>query len=142
VLKDSIGFIGINRDEKVLFKVFSYDNGPDDLSEGYFRIITKNKIGFADSTGKIIITPRFSAAYPFREGLAAFCNDCKLESNGEHSLWVDGKWGFVNKLGLVVIKPQFEKVFVGFANNIALVVLNGKKVKINKMGNVIEEVKE
>ncbi len=52
------GLIGIDRNENIKYQVFNFDNGPDYPSEGLFRIIQNNKIGYADIlTGEIIITP-------------------------------------------------------------------------------------
>ena len=54
VVKPNSGFIAIDRKETVLYEVFSVDNGPDEPSEGLFRIIVDNKIGYADlKTGKL-----------------------------------------------------------------------------------------
>ena len=51
--------IGIDRDQNELFNVFWFDNGPDELSDGLIRIVKNNKIGFADSEGKIVIEPNY-----------------------------------------------------------------------------------
>ena len=45
VLDKKLGFIGIDTKENVLFKVYVYDNGPDYIEEGLFRIV-KNSIRF------------------------------------------------------------------------------------------------
>ena len=41
VVKPNGGFIAIDRQEKVLYGIFSFDNGPDYTSEGLFRIQTE-----------------------------------------------------------------------------------------------------
>jgi len=47
------GFVAINRQEKILYEVFPFDNGPDYPKEGLFRIRIGDKIGYADEiTGK------------------------------------------------------------------------------------------
>ena len=56
----------INDAGKKLFYVVECDNGPDYVKEGLFRIMDeKGLMGFADSSGHIIITPQFKFAYPF-----------------------------------------------------------------------------
>lgn len=53
------------------FYVVECDNGPDYVKEGLFRIMDeKGLMGFADSSGHIIITPQFKFAYPFEGGKA------------------------------------------------------------------------
>ncbi len=41
-------FVGINKKEKILFEIFPFDNGPDEVSEGLFRIVQGDSIGFAN----------------------------------------------------------------------------------------------
>lgn len=52
------------------------------------------KIGYVDTTGKIVINPQFQRSFPFSEGMAAFEKE--------------GKLGFIDKTGKIVINPQFE----------------------------------
>ena len=48
------------------FKAYHFDNGDDYFCEGLQRIVDDNgRIGFADSTGKVVITPQFAFAFPF-----------------------------------------------------------------------------
>lgn len=68
--KDKPGFIGIDKGENELFTVFPFDNGPDYISDGTFRIIDNSKMGFADTTGKIIIHPIYDFTFGFDKGLA------------------------------------------------------------------------
>jgi hypothetical protein len=104
VLKPNIGFVAINRQEKVLYNVFSFDNGPDYSSEGLFRIIEKNKIGFADAaTGEVLIKPQFDCAFPFEERKAKVSKNCKIQVQGEHSEWQSDNWFYIDKTGKKVI---------------------------------------
>lgn len=93
------GFVAIDRNQKVLFKVFPFDNGPDYTSEGYFRIEDGNKIGYADTTGKVAITARFGCAFPFEHGLAKVSDNCKTITEGEHSTWQSDSWYYIDKTG-------------------------------------------
>lgn len=129
--------IGINKKEETLFRVFIYDNGPDYVSEGFFRITNEKKeIGFADSeTGEIIIPASLSAARPFRQGRAAFCEGCRSERFGEYSRWSGGKWGFLNTKGEKVIAPLFDDVISDFNEAGIAEVVQGERIfKIGRDG--------
>ncbi|MEJ7693429.1 WG repeat-containing protein [Daejeonella sp.] len=107
VAKPEIGVVAIDRKENVLYKVFNYDNGPDYISDGVFRIIENNKIGYADSlTGKVIIIPQFACAFPFKNGVAKVTTDCKPQSDDEHSIWVSNNWYYIDKTGKKVDQPN------------------------------------
>lgn len=107
VVKPNGSFIAIDRQENVLYGIFPYDNGPDYPSEGLFRILQNNKIGYADSiTGKIVIKPQFDCAWPFENGIAKVSNDCKTQMEGEHSFWVSDHWFYIDKSGKKVEKPK------------------------------------
>jgi hypothetical protein len=110
VVKPEIGFVAIDRQENILYKVFSYDNGPDEVSDGLFRIMENNKIGFADSlTGKVIIKPQFECAFHFENEVAQVSIDCKTQSDGEHNTWVSNNWYYIDKTGKKVNKPKTTK---------------------------------
>jgi hypothetical protein len=96
------GIVGIDRKENILFNVYTYDNGPDYISDGLFRIIKDGKIGYADKNGHIIIKPQFDCAYPFKNSKAKVGKGCKTQTDGEHSRWTDGKWSMIDKKGNIV----------------------------------------
>ena len=104
-----IGFVADNEGNvrcfdnrgKFLFYVFKYDNGPDYPCEGYFRIVDKNGlVGFADTLGNIIITPKYRFAYPFSDGKAKVTDTGKLviekQSLDNHTYWLSDKWYFIS----------------------------------------------
>jgi hypothetical protein len=100
VAKSNKGIIGIDRDEHVLYNVFIYDNGPDYFADGYFRIVEGNKIGYADSNGKVAIKPQFECAFPFENGRAKVSTNCKIvKDDPEHSSWVSSQWFYIDKAG-------------------------------------------
>jgi WG containing repeat len=129
----NFGFAGINRSEKVLFKVYPFDNGPDEPSEGLFRIIKGDLIGFANMNGEVLISPKFAAVGPFSGEYAMYCRGCHVESDGEHEAWVGGKWGFIDKKGRVAIKPIYDDVS-SFKNGKSQVKLDGKEFWIDEKG--------
>ena len=100
---DSAGLIRcINNKGDFLFKVFNYDNGPDYPAEGLFRIVDDNAlVGFADTLGNVVISPRFKFAYPFKEGRAMVTDTGVLVVDSEgvdrHTTWLSDKWYFISK---------------------------------------------
>ncbi len=131
VLNPEEGFVGIDKNENTLFKVFTYDNGPDYEVEGFFRVEEDGKIGFVDGqTGTIVIEPRFSAAQPFENGYAAICADCTTRSDGEHTTWVDGEWGLINKKGEMVMEPAFERIVSIGTDGSMTIIENGEEKEI------------
>lgn len=92
-----------------LFNVFNYDNGPDYIEEGFFRIMDENRlIGFADSLGNVVIKPQFKFAFPFKNGKAkvTFSGENKEvpDFNGEKHYWDSSDWYYINKNGKIINK--------------------------------------
>lgn len=128
------GLIMINRNEEILVHIFPYDNGPDYPSEGLFRIIQDDLIGYANPDGDIIIKPTFECAFPFHEGLASFCTGGILVNDGEHSWWENAKWGAIDKKGNTVIKPIYDNYFE-FHDGKAIVEFDNDIYEIDTSGN-------
>jgi hypothetical protein len=101
VLKPGVGWVGINRQEQVLFKAFIFDNGPDYPAEGVMRIVgPTGLLGYADTaTGRVVLAPRYEAAFPFDSGRAQVGRRCRLETDGEHSWWHCADWSYINHQG-------------------------------------------
>ncbi len=99
VLKPDEGFLGIDKTGKVLYQVFAFDNGPDYLAEGFFRIQKDGKIGFADREGRIVIEPQFSCAHPFEGGKAQVSLNCTTLHEDEHTSWQSEEWFYIDKTG-------------------------------------------
>lgn len=89
----------IDRTGKVKYKVFPFDNGPDEPSEGLYRIIGDNgKIGYADAqTAQIRIPPQYECAYPFENGKAKVANQCTKKLEGDYTIWQSEKWFYIDK---------------------------------------------
>lgn len=105
VLIEPKGFFAIDRNEKVMFEVYNYDNGPDYVEEGTFRMIENGKIGFADAaTGKILIKPIYECAYPFENGKAKVSVKCKQTPENEMIKWESENWIYINRKGKVLKK--------------------------------------
>ncbi|EGV43712.1 WG repeat-containing protein [Bizionia argentinensis JUB59] len=97
--KETGKIIGIDEHAKELFEVFKYDNGPDYIENGPFRILKNGRIGYANAEGKIIIEPTFQCAYPFSAGKAKVADTCEsLEEDGLTS-WESESWYYVSTTG-------------------------------------------
>lgn len=87
------------------YSIYRYDNGNDHISEGMVRIIDNRsqKIGYATSSGKIIIPPQYAFGYPFKNGKAKvtyFGNETPVpNSNGEYHYWKSNDWFYIDKKG-------------------------------------------
>jgi hypothetical protein len=76
-----------------------------------FPVVVNGKYGFINVSGKIVIQPQFDDFNEgffedaWAEGLAAVCvGGCKSTANKP----ADGKWGFIDSGGRLVINPQFD----------------------------------
>jgi hypothetical protein len=92
-------FIGIDRQGRKLYEVYYYDNGPDWVQDGLFRILRDNKIGYADEQGYIIIEPQFECANPFENGHAKVTYSCQLIPEGEYTRMESEEWFHIDTQG-------------------------------------------
>ena len=110
-----IGFVYENRQNarivcidnqgKELFYVYKYDNGPDYIREGLFRIMDEDGwIGFADSLGNVVIKPQFKFATSSENGKAQATTSGDAINDGEHSFWKSDEWQLIDHKGDKMIK--------------------------------------
>ena len=85
------------------------DNGPDYFNDGLARTISKNKYGYIDEQLNIVIKPEYDFVFPFENGKAIVCNNCVIESDGEHNVVVNGTWGVINTNGNIVVPLKYSK---------------------------------
>ena len=131
LLKDRKGVYAIDRNEKILFQVCSYEIGPDIVSNGLFRIIENGKIGFANMNGEIVIKPRFQFVYPFQEnGFAIFCENGTWSMLDKYIPVIKGTWGVINRQGVVVIPATYDSGAEDY------LIKDGKSYKLNKQGKL------
>lgn len=95
-----------NKGER-LFHVFKYDDGPDYIRDGLFRIINdKGLIGFADSLGNVVVEPQFKCAFPFYDGKAkvAFRGKRRKVSGSHETIhyWDSKNWFYIDKQGFQI----------------------------------------
>ena len=94
-------------------------------NEVIIAVNTGNRVGyFTDSKGNIIIDKQFDGVSSFSNGLA------KVKQNG--------KWGFVNTKGEIVIPCVYDDGDVySFSEGLARIKQNGKWGFINSKGKVV-----
>ncbi|MGG1597936.1 WG repeat-containing protein [Paenibacillus naphthalenovorans] len=121
-----------------------------------------NKVGYIDTSGKVVIPAKFDGADDFSEGLARVS---KGDATNEKSGFIDktgkvviplayemvlnfsegmaafayqfgAKWGFLDKTGRVAIQPQYDKV-KSFSEGLAAVRIGDKWGYIDKTGQAV-----
>lgn len=130
----------INTKGEELFRAYRFDNGPDYVRDGLFRMVDENGlIGFANMEGEIVIDPQFQRVGSFSEDLASVCQNCIFEKheNPKIGKLLQGAFGFIDKTGKMIIKPQFDLVS-RFENGKCKVWKDGRMFYINKNGNEID----
>lgn len=86
-----------------------------------FRFQEKNRIGFFDNQGNIVIKPKFWSAGQYSDGLIA--------------ARINGLYGYVDRTGEYVIPPQFDYA-TDFKEGIAIIYQNNIPSYINKKGQL------
>jgi hypothetical protein len=106
LLKPGVGWVGIDRQERVLFQPFLFDNGPDYPAEGVLRIVdAAGRLGYADSaTGRVVLPSQYEAARPFAGRRALVGSGCRVVTQGEHWSWDCQEWHYIDHQGNVVAK--------------------------------------
>jgi hypothetical protein len=106
---DSTGhWWAINHKDSVLFEVYNFDNGPDYVEEGLFRIVKNDLMGFADEQGNVVIEPQYKCAWPFENGSAKVSNDCEISTEFEMTKWESANWFYINRDGKKVNPESLE----------------------------------
>ena len=93
------GWAAIDQEQNIVYTPFNFDNGPDEPKEGLIRFVENGKMGFVDETGQKQIDAQFTFAWPFENGRARACIECKKVYHGEHYRYDAEEWFFINKSG-------------------------------------------
>lgn len=93
-----------------LFFVYKYDNGPDYSSDGLFRIVDdQGLIGFADTLGRVVVSPQFKYAFPSINGKAKVTKSGVLKidslSTDPHEYWESEDWYYIETKNQNNLKP-------------------------------------
>lgn len=144
-----------------------YDDGSS-FYGGFARVFIDNKFGVIDTTGKDVLPVKCSSFRTYEDGTEIYQYNgkygfIKMEhiitqpiydyvwgfSEGLAATWLNGKCGFINRTGEVVIGHQYEKLGQGenlyhandyklkFSQGLCSVRKNGKWGFINTNGEVI-----
>lgn len=96
------------------------------VSNGLILVKNKDKYGYLNQHGELIIPAIYETAYSFSEGLA--CVKYK------------GKYGFINEKGSEIIPYIYQDALI-FYDGLASVGLNHKHGYIDKQGNIVIPLK-
>lgn len=89
----------IDTEGRELFEVYNFDNGPDYIEEGLFRIVKDGKIGYSNELGEIVIEPLYECAHPFEDGKAKVSLNCIETIEFEMKRWESDTWYYIDKTG-------------------------------------------
>jgi hypothetical protein len=92
------GWHYVRRDGR-LAPIMAMDNGAEPFADGLARSPAGGKIGFIDRDLVLVIPARYDGALPFQHGQAEVCIECKLVTEGEHSRYIGGRWGCIDRHG-------------------------------------------
>lgn len=108
-----------------------------DFSEGLAMVMVEqnagNKIGYIDKNGNYIIKPIFDDIYilPMEEAFIyeASSGTEGLFSEGLASVKMNGKWGYIDRTGQFVIRPQFAHAGIFKEGLAPAAIKNGRRPK-------------
>ena len=91
--------------------VVTWDNGPDEFSEGLARTRVDGKIAFIDRRLEVVLPPEYDFAWPFEDGVAQVCKGCREERRpgDEHTAMVGGSWGYIDRAGKEIVPVRFTR---------------------------------
>ena len=88
--------------------------------QGIAKVKANHKWGFVDTTGNVVIAPKYDEVSNFVDGLA--------------KVRISRKWGLVDTKGNIVIKPTFVAIY-DFVDGKAKVLLEGEEYYMDRQGN-------
>lgn len=134
---------------------FFFDPRFADLS----YVMAGGKYGFINKAGQIVIKPIYDEVMPTYENgifwvksagkfflintkgvqVGGAFEECDHFSEGLAAVGLNGKYGFVDNTGKLVITPRFSGIRESFKNGYALVNLGEKSIKINRKGEEVND---
>lgn len=99
-------WVGIDRNENVLFDLVSFDNGPDYFNEGLTRVQRNGKMGYANNKGEVVIPCQYAFAGWFENGIAKVTFEAKQYRDLDEHLRVESdSWFNIDKQGNRIKAP-------------------------------------
>ena len=130
-----------------------------EFSEGYGVVKKNNLLGLVDADGNTTLKPSYGWAKPFANGVFAVATQARQWtfvdemgdpvideiyqnassfSEGLVSVKKKGKWGYINIKNEVIIPFEFDRAY-DFNEGVAVVVQNGERFFIDKLGRALSE---
>lgn len=92
--------VAIDRNQRILFDVVMFDNGPEPFHEGLTRVLRDGKMGYANEFGQVVIPCIYDYAKWFDNGVAEVTFDATLYLDGDEHIRVESdQWFTIEKRG-------------------------------------------
>ena len=92
--------IAIDRNQRVLFDLVMFDNGPEPFSEGLIRVFRNGKMGYANKYGQVVIPCIYEYAKQFENSKAQVTFDAvEYIDMDEHRIVESDDWFQIDKAG-------------------------------------------
>lgn len=110
-------------------------------SQNLVEFKAKEKYGFKNAAGKVIVPAIYTAVEQFREGLAAVYKGGRWDEG--LGILGGGKWGFVNSAGKEIIIPKYDDIGMFSDGLCAVVIFKNAAIRsglwgfINKTGKLV-----
>jgi len=93
-------YVGIDRNQNILFDLVIFDNGPDYFNEDLTRILRNGKMGFANKFGQVVIPCKYDFAKYFKDGKAGVTFSAReYDDLEEHRRVESDEWFYIDKKG-------------------------------------------
>ena len=114
------------------------------FEKNVFIFEEKGKYGLKDSTGKIVILPKYDYAYstyvPYGVSRGIVNIGGKMKANNNFD---GGKWGLIDKTGKEITPLKYDKIEYEFRDDVIQVAVEreryGRGFYIDKNGNEVKE---
>jgi hypothetical protein len=110
IVVDNRGLYFVTHEGKTT-PALNFDNGPDYVVEGLARTVKNGKVGFINTELDPVVAPIWDFAFPFEHGVAVVCTGCvstPASPGDEHRSVTEGKWGYIDKHGRVVVPVVYD----------------------------------
>lgn len=123
------------------FVINPYYDDVRDYSEGLAAAKINNHYYFINKKDKIVFPQRKQVHERIGNEITSYFieqgfEDARFFSENLAAVKINGKWGYINKIGKLVIKAQFDYAN-DFSDNLALVRISGKYGYINKSSEFV-----